>query len=134
VLPLAGPRADVTAAQVTTWQTGFPLQVDFRDGAPTARIPAMRPVPDAMVYVAPLATAEAPPAPGVPLVVLGHAGAASWKADAFIPVGTPGVHHAGHYFRTDAVVALRMRKLADGGLPSVADVLQHLTLAIGDRP
>src|SRR4051794_12549817 len=34
VLPLGGSDGDITAQQVTTWQTGFPVGVDFGVGAP----------------------------------------------------------------------------------------------------
>jgi formylmethanofuran dehydrogenase subunit B len=36
------------------------------------------------------------------------------------------MHHAGHFYRSDNVVALRLRKVADSVLPSVADVLQRI--------
>jgi formylmethanofuran dehydrogenase subunit B len=46
-----------------------------------------------------------------------------------LPVGTPGVDHAGSVFRTDGVVALPVRRLRDLGLPSAAAMLA----AIRDR-
>ena len=33
-LPLSGSRGEITANQVSTWQTGFPLPVAFSSGAP----------------------------------------------------------------------------------------------------
>jgi len=130
MLPIAGPRADVTAAQATTWQTGIPLQVDFRNGVPEQRVPGADASFDAVIYVAPLATADVPPVFDVPLIVLGHDAAASWKADAYVPVATPGVDAVGHYFRMDGVVSLRMRQLVDRGLLPAAAVLGRLGAAL----
>src|SRR5579859_1994469 len=39
VLPLGGSDADLTAQQVTTWQTGFPVRVEFSSGAPAHGLP-----------------------------------------------------------------------------------------------
>lgn len=133
MLPIAGPRADVTAAQATTWQTGIPLKVDFRNGIPQQHISSADASFDAVIYVAPLSTADAPPVFDVPLVVLGHDAAASWKADVYVPVATPGIDSVGHYFRTDGVVSLRMRQLVDRGLLSAASVLGHLGAALEAR-
>jgi hypothetical protein len=44
------------------------------------------------------------------------------QPDVFIPVGTPGIDHAGHAYRLDNVVAIRLKKLRESGLPSTADV------------
>jgi formylmethanofuran dehydrogenase subunit B len=125
ILPVAGPRADGTAAQVTTWQTGIPLRVDFSAGAPM-QLADRHTRADAIVYVAPLATADAPPRSDVPLVLMGHAAAASWHSDVFVPVATPGIHHAAHYYRTDGIVALRMRKILEHGMLSVAEAMDRL--------
>ena len=57
VLPLGGSDGDLTALQVTTWQTGFPVQVDFSGGAPTqgsARHLSRHGEADAMVFVSAL--------------------------------------------------------------------------------
>lgn len=47
----------------------------------------------------------------------------------FIPVGTPGVDHAGHLFRTDRVVAIPLRQLRQSSLPSVADAIGAIEAA-----
>ena len=33
-LPLGGSKAEITASQVATWQTGVPLPVSFTQGTP----------------------------------------------------------------------------------------------------
>jgi len=48
----------------------------------------------------------------------------------FIPVGTPGIDHAGHAYRMDNVVAMRLKKLRDSTLPSSADVLRAIEQAL----
>jgi formylmethanofuran dehydrogenase subunit B len=48
------------------------------------------------------------------------------EPDVFIPVGTPGIDHTGHAYRLDSVVAIRLKKLRDSGLPSTADVLNAI--------
>ena len=58
-------------------------------------------------------------APTIALVRPGHA-AAGAAVEVVIPVGTPGVDHAGSVYRTDGVVALPVRALRDAGLPGAA--------------
>jgi formylmethanofuran dehydrogenase subunit B len=52
----------------------------------------------------------------------------------FIPVGTPGLDHAGHLFRTDRVVALPLRQLRESSLPSVAEAIAAIEVALGEAP
>jgi formylmethanofuran dehydrogenase subunit B len=52
------------------------------------------------------------------------------QPDVFIPVGTPGIDHAGHAYRLDNVVAIRLKKLRDAGLPSTAEVLTAIEQAL----
>ena len=48
------------------------------------------------------------------------------EPDVFIPVGTPGIDHAGHAYRMDNVVAIRLKKLRHSGLPSTDQVMKPL--------
>jgi formylmethanofuran dehydrogenase subunit B len=43
-----------------------------------------------------------------------------------IPVGVPGLDHAGSLFRTDGVVAVPVRALRDTALPAAAEVLRRI--------
>jgi len=52
------------------------------------------------------------------------------EPDVFIPVGTPGIDHSGHAYRLDNVVAIRLKKLRDSGLPSTAEVLTAIEQAL----
>jgi formylmethanofuran dehydrogenase subunit B len=47
-----------------------------------------------------------------------------------IPIGTPGVDHAGQVFRMDNLVALPLQALLQRGLPSAADVLNRIAQAM----
>jgi len=139
VLPLGGTDGDLTAAQVTTWQTGFPLRVSFAGGKPaydplehSAQRLLVRNEADAVVFVSALDAAHAPPESDVPAIILGRPGTRAGNRSVFIPVATPGLHHAGHLFRTDNVVALGVRKLAESTLPSAALAL-HMILGTMEK-
>ncbi len=135
-LPLGGIGGETTANQVSAWQSGYPMRTSFGQGYPdydphlydSARMLAAGEV-DTLVWVssfdvdvtAPLAGLEEAAAD---TIVLGRSGMAFSREPAvFIPVGTPGIDHAGQVFRTDGVVALPVQKLRDSGLPSVTQVL-----------
>jgi len=132
VLPLGGSDADLTAQQVTTWQTGFPVQVDFGGGAP-AEGATNGGEADAMVFVSALDAGRTPPTCDLPLIVLGRAGMHPRRCSVFIPVSVPGLHHAGHLYRADSVVAMHLRKLTGSVLPSAAQALQRILDAIEGR-
>lgn len=141
VLPLGGTDGDLTAAQVTTWQTGFPLRVSFGGGKPaydpwqySAQCLLERNEADAVVFVSALDAAHVPPESDAPAIVLGRPGTRTGNCSVFIPVATPGLHHAGHLFRTDNVVALGVRKLAETTLPSAGLALQTILGAMEKRP
>jgi formylmethanofuran dehydrogenase subunit B len=73
----------------------------------------------------------APPAAGqIPTIILSTSGKGlAREPQVFIPVGTPGIDHAGQVFRADAVVALPLPSLRDSALPGVARVLD----LVGER-
>ncbi len=137
VLPLGGSDGDLTAQQVTTWQTGFPVRVNFNGGAPThdsrrdsARHAIQHGEVDAMVFVSALDAARTPPASTIPSIVLGRAGMRPERCSVFIPVSVPGLHHAGHLYRADNVIAIYLRKLAGSALPSAAHALRRILEAM----
>jgi formylmethanofuran dehydrogenase subunit B len=135
-LPLTGSENVMGAHQVCTWQTGFPLRTSFAGGAPahdpllygTARLLREQEV-DALVWISSFHPA-APPATRAPTIVLAAAPLRfERQPEVHIPIGTPGIDHAGEIFRTDGVVALPLAKLRDGGRPSAADVLGRIDRA-----
>jgi formylmethanofuran dehydrogenase subunit B len=140
VLPLGGNQGDLTTTQVTTWQTGYPLRVSFGSGAPefdplhySAERLLARGEADALLFVSAFDTDGAPPATEVPSIVLGRPGSAASRASVYIPVATPGLHHAGHLFRTDTVVAIRLRQVGVSEWPSAATALSRILENLGGR-
>jgi formylmethanofuran dehydrogenase subunit B len=132
-LPLAGYDNPIGANQVCAWQTGVPLRTSLATGAPdhdswrygAARLLAEGAV-DRLLWVASFRDAE-PPACDLPTVALARAGCVpSRPVEVLIPVGTPGLDHAGSVYRTDSVVSLPVRKLREAGLPTVAGVLDAI--------
>jgi formylmethanofuran dehydrogenase subunit B len=84
-----------------------------------------------LVWVQAFNAKAAPPADHIPTIVIGRSGMTFTKEpDVFIPVGTPGIDHAGHAYRMDNVVAIRLKKLRDSGLPSTADALHAIENAL----
>jgi formylmethanofuran dehydrogenase subunit B len=133
-LPLGGTDGDITAHQVITWQSGMSLRTRFTRRGPEYdphRYSAQRLLDDgeadALLYVAAFDTARTPPTSSVPTIVLARAGMSPQTGSAVhIPVATPGIDQAGHLYRTDNVVAVRMRKLVERGLPAVHEVLSQI--------
>lgn len=138
ILPLGGNDGDTTANQVCVWQSGLPLRTTFGRGSPeydpyhqaSARM-LERKEADALVWVSCFDGERTPPRTSVPVVVLGRSGMKFEQTPAvYIPVGVPGLDHAGHAYRTDNVVAVRLRKLRDTSLPSVAEVISAIEQAL----
>lgn len=130
-LPLAGTLGDVTANQVCTWQTGYPLRTDLQQGFPRYD-PALnrhqdllaRGESDLLLWLSAISPSALPPPADVPTIVLGHpAMTLDRPPDAFVPVGIPGVDHPGHFYRTDAACPLPLGKLRESGLPPVARIM-----------
>ncbi len=130
-LSLGGNEGAVTAGAVCAWQSGYPLRVSFASGKPdhdSYRYSIGRMLRDGegdlLVWVASITADLAPPATKLPTVVLGAPGFRPSEPPAvFIPVGTPGLDHAGRLIRCDNVVSLPLRNLERSPLPRVADVL-----------
>ncbi|MGZ8195930.1 MAG: formylmethanofuran dehydrogenase subunit B [Methylosarcina sp.] len=137
-LPLGGKEGDQTANQVCGWSTGYPARLRFSRGYPEYD-PYLNDVneliangeADALVWVQAFNAKATPPADPIPTIVIGRSGMTfSKEPDVFIPVGTPGIDHAGHAYRMDNVVAIRLKKLRDCGLPSTADALNAIEHAL----
>jgi formylmethanofuran dehydrogenase subunit B len=137
-LPLGGRNGDLTATQVATWQTGYPLRVGFGLNGPEyephlnrGEAVAERREVDCRMWISSFDAAATPPDSQLPTIVLGRAGMRfTTPPQVYIPVGTPGIDHEGHVFRTDNVVAVRVKKLRESALPSVAQVLHAIEKAL----
>jgi formylmethanofuran dehydrogenase subunit B len=138
VLPLGGQDGDRTASQVCAWQTGYPTRVSFARGYPeydpylhNATRLLENGEADVFVWVSSL-TATPPPPTSIPTIVIGRSGMQfEREPEVFIPVGVPGIDHAGHMYRCDNVVALPLYQLRDAGLLRASEVLRAIEHALG---
>ncbi|MGZ8950261.1 MAG: formylmethanofuran dehydrogenase subunit B [Methylobacter sp.] len=137
-LPLGGKEGDQTANQVCGWTTGFPARTRFSSGFPEydpylndTNVLLANGEADALVWVQAFNAKAVPPVTSLPTIVLGRSGMTFAKEpDVFIPIGTPGIDHAGHAYRMDNVIAIRLKKLRESGLPSTFDVLNAIEQAL----
>lgn len=137
--PLGGKEGDQTANQVCGWQTGYPARMRFSSDIPEYD-PFLYDInsmfdngeADAFLWVQAFNTVAVPPYGGkIPTIVVGRSGMVfEEEPEVFIPVGTPGIDHSGHAYRLDNVVAVRLKKLRDSGLPSTAEVLTAIEQAL----
>lgn len=117
-LPLAGTDGDVTALQVTLWQSGLPIPVLSSAAGPrhdAHRLGWQQQLraggADALLYVCEIDPMHVPPEVDLPCIVLGPHGMAPPRCEVFMPVGTPAVDRGGHLCRTDNVVTLHLKPL-----------------------
>ncbi|RXF74617.1 hypothetical protein [Hansschlegelia zhihuaiae] len=130
-LPLAGRDNLIGANQAFLWNVGFPLRTAFRGGvadhdqSANATAEALKDA-DIVVWISAFRP-ERPPACDGRLIALAHpATEFEREPDVFIPVGQPGLDHAGLVFRTDTVVSVPLKKHRDSSLISVAEALSRI--------
>lgn len=137
-LPLGGNNGDTTFSQVATWQAGFPTGISLANGCPH-----FDPVQynwkrlldsdeaDLLLWISAFDAQCTPPAGNTPGIVLGRAGMhCETEPEVFIPVATPGLHHAGHVYRCDDVVTIPLRSVCVSELPGVSTVLHAITKSL----
>lgn len=137
-LALGGNEGAISAAAVSSWQSGYPLRVSFASGKPDYdflrySIPRMlgSGEGDLLVWLASFTPDLGPPATKVPTIVLGTPGIKLPNPPAvYIPVGTPGADHAGRIIRVDNVVSLPLRNLGRSNLPKASDIFAAIELAL----
>ncbi len=137
-LALGGNEGAITAGAVCSWQSGYPLRVSFASGKPDYdsfryAIPRMlaEGEGDLLVWLASFTPDLGPPPSKIPIIVLGTPGLKLPNPPAvYIPIGTPGVDHAGRIIRVDNVVALPLRDLGRSSLPKASDILAAIELAL----
>jgi len=138
-LPLGGSDGDITAVQVSSWISGYPVRNSYRRNYPeydpyrfstSAQLDTQE--ADALMWISTLDPLRTPPLTSLPTVVIGHPGMQfAQEPEVFIPVGIPGVDHAGIMFRSDSVVALPLGKLRESPLPSLRQVLNGIHVELG---
>lgn len=131
VFPLGGRDNIIGLNQMMLWRLGYPLRTAIRGGASEhdpslyATSAALKDA-DVLVWVSAFRPEPPPPFEGK-TIVIGHAEMAFDKApDVFIPVGTPGIDHAGTVFRMDSIVSLPLGALRVATLPSVAEAVRRI--------
>lgn len=137
-LPLGGRDGETTAHAVSSWQTGYPMRTSFSRNVPDydpyinrgQRMLDEGEV-DLLLWVSSFNTEGTPPKTDVTTVVIGRSGMTfEQEPEVFIPVGVPGIDHAGRTFRCDNVVSVPLKKLRDSGLPSTFEVLTAVEQAL----
>lgn len=134
VFPMGGNDGDVSAAQVCTWQTGYPLRIAFDSDGPryepllfAADRLLERQEVDALLWVSALDPERVPPDTACPRIVLGRPDMRfEQNPDVFIPVAVPGVHHDGFMHRMDGIVAFWLQGRLKSELPTVAEALSAI--------
>jgi formylmethanofuran dehydrogenase subunit B len=137
-LSLGGNEGAPSAASVAAWQTGYPLRLSYANGRPeydSYRYSIGRMLAenegDLLVWVSSFTPDLGPPMTRIPTIVLGTPGLRlSQPPDVFIPIGTPGIDHAGSMVRCDNVVSLPLKSLDRSRLPRAADVLAAVEAAL----
>ncbi len=136
--PLGGNDGDFSSNGTQTWQTGLPLRsrygkngLDFDPYRNGAEDLLKQNLADALLWISSFRSSHLPPDTAVPQIVLGAPSTGlAREPDVFIPVGTPGIHHGGHFIRADKVVVMPLKKLIESDLPSVATVTNSILHAM----
>ncbi|MDE0309312.1 MAG: hypothetical protein OXI60_05705 [Acidiferrobacterales bacterium] len=137
-LVVSRSACEPTVNQVATWQFGKPLPLSFRTGRPdyfpayhSFRSLEKRHDVDLIVWVGGLEVQPQIPESKADAIVISHS--RPTRSQLFIPIGIPGVHHDGHLFRTDQVVAMHIQRTVCSVLPSAEAILTSI-LAKLDSP
>ncbi len=137
-LPLGGAQGGITAQQVCMWRTGQPLRSAFISDEPrhdSIRYDYRRLLAgghaDALLWLSSFVPYTPLPETEAPTIVLGHPNLSVVQTPAvYIPVGIPGIDHAGHAHRGDQVVVLPLRRLRESMLPPANEVINLITAAL----
>jgi len=137
-LPLGSSRGEITANQVSTWQTGFPLPVAFSTGTPehnptiyNADTMLANSEVDLLVWLSTYSPDDTPQQYAKTNIMIAHPNMqCSQTADVFIPVGVPGIDQRGLACRTDAVATLPLHSIRENDLPSADHVLNLIFQAL----
>ncbi len=137
-LSLSGSNAEITANQVTTWQTGVPLPIAFMNGSPTHDpnlYDGMKMLQnheaDSLVWIASYNSTYTPPKTDIPTIVIGHPKMqCASNVNVFIPIGVPGIDHCGLACRTDSVATLPLKSIRTSNLAAASEVIRQLTQLI----
>jgi formylmethanofuran dehydrogenase subunit B len=141
--PLGGADGAASVNQAFTWLSGLPTRTRIARGGlehdphrhATTRLLA-RGACDGVLWTHAFDPSRMPPSTHLPRIVMGPPAMASRLEGpgVFIPVGTPGLGHSGHLFRTDGPVVLPILPSRVDGLRSVALVVAALEAQLPHEP
>ena len=131
-LSLSGSNGGASFQSVATWQTGFPTDVNFRSGCPSGIDTDLSAV-DSLLWISTFAD-DNPPALDVPTIILSPYRTGAADADVYIPVGIPGIDHAGSLFRTDNIINMPLKQVRDSGSRSAARIIREIISHIESIP
>ncbi|MDP3743045.1 MAG: formylmethanofuran dehydrogenase [Methylotenera sp.] len=133
--PLNSGDGDTSINNASTWLSGYPTRSRFVNSKPeydTYHFSTRQQLTrcDALLWVSSF-NPHLPPDIKTPTIVIGHANTQlEHQPDVFIPVGIPGVDHAGLMFRVDSSITLPLKKLRDNHLPSLSDVINKIEASL----
>ena len=131
---LGGNDGGMSANNVSAWQCGFPLRVNFSKGYPehdsqkyaTANVLKNKEA-DALLWISSFNPEIKSPHANIPTIVLTTPNTKlDFKPDVFIPVSTPGVDHNGQMIRTDSVVSLPLKQVRNSDNSSVKEIVRRI--------
>ena len=131
-LSLSGSNGAASFQNVATWQTGFPIGINFRSGGPSGADADISDV-DSLLWISAFSD-DTPPALNVPTIILSAHQTGMSDADVYIPIGIPGIDHAGNLFRTDSIINIPLKKVRDSASHSAAWVIREIISEIEGRP
>ena len=130
-LPLNSGDGDSSVNNTSTWLSGYPTRNRFVNGKPeydNYHFSTQKQLQnsDALLWVSTFNPISAPQT-ALPTIVIGHPDTKLDRTpDVFIPVGIPGVDHAGSMFRMDSSITLPLKKLRDNELPNLSEVINRI--------
>jgi len=130
-LPLNSGDGDSSVNNTSTWLSGYPTRNRFVNGKPeydNYHFSTQKQLQnsDALLWVSTFNPISAPQT-ALPTIVIGHPDTKLDRTpDVFIPVGIPGVDHAGSMFRMDSSITLPLKKLRNNELPNLSEVINRI--------
>ena len=136
---LGGNDGGMSAQNVSTWQSGYPLRVSYSKGYPdydpykySGTNVLKRHEVDAMVWISSFGAVSKPPRARIPSIILVDTPVRmEYTPDVYIPVATPGLDHTGQLMRTDSVVSLPLKQIRKSKYLSVSGILNRILTSLG---
>ena len=131
LLPLLGSNNFAAAVQISLWNTGYPLRVNFTDTGPIYNPTEFsssyqKEKKDVQLFVSCFED-RAPNDLFKKNIYIGAPNLPSRKNfDVFIPTKTPGIDENGIIFRGDGVCALKLKKMKETQYITVREIFQSL--------